>query len=133
MPPDSLRHPGLFPVALDYRVLEYLHSDEYYHAACYGAFIANSAVELPKLRDAACVTKGITPAFGQRLEAVLHSNTEAIDDGHRFRLAYLRKHYYRDTQMNNGDTFALDVVRKRYLRPGTEKLGSLEFTELIEL
>eukprot|EP00873_Tetraselmis_striata_P037635 jgi/Tetstr1/457899/TSEL_044418.t1 len=37
----------------------------------------------------ACVTDGITPAFGQRLEAIIHS-MEAIDDGHRFRLAYLQ-------------------------------------------
>eukprot|EP00873_Tetraselmis_striata_P019150 jgi/Tetstr1/439414/TSEL_027848.t1 len=39
---------------------------------------------------AACVTDGITPAFGQWLEAIVQS-MEAIDDGHRFRLAYLRK------------------------------------------
>eukprot|EP00873_Tetraselmis_striata_P045291 jgi/Tetstr1/465555/TSEL_010224.t1 len=53
---------------------------------------------------------------------------EAIDDGHRFRLAYLRKH--QDTQMLHGDTFALDIVRERYLRPGTENLGSRELMEL---
>eukprot|EP00873_Tetraselmis_striata_P000173 jgi/Tetstr1/420437/TSEL_011551.t1 len=77
------------------------------------------------------VTGGITTAFGQRLEAIVRS-VKAIDDGHRFRLAYLiRKH--RDAQMHNGVTFALDVVRERYLRPGTENLGSPEFTELLEL
>eukprot|EP00873_Tetraselmis_striata_P008554 jgi/Tetstr1/428818/TSEL_018805.t1 len=43
----------------------------------------------------------ITAAFGQRLEAIVH-NMEAIDDGHRFRLAFLRKH--RDTQMHHGYT-----------------------------
>eukprot|EP00873_Tetraselmis_striata_P039206 jgi/Tetstr1/459470/TSEL_004837.t1 len=63
-----------------------------YHAACYGAFIAGSTVELRQLLAAACVTEGITPAFGQRLEAIVHS-MEAIDDGHRFRLAYLRKQW----------------------------------------
>eukprot|EP00873_Tetraselmis_striata_P009346 jgi/Tetstr1/429610/TSEL_019508.t1 len=63
---------------------------EYYHAACYGAFIAGSPIELRnKLLAAACVTEGISPAFGQRLDAIVHS-MEAIDDGHRFRLAYLR-------------------------------------------
>eukprot|EP00873_Tetraselmis_striata_P026549 jgi/Tetstr1/446813/TSEL_034293.t1 len=35
--------------------------------------------------------------------------------------------------MHNGDTFALDVVRERYLRPGTENRGSMEFTEVLEL
>eukprot|EP00873_Tetraselmis_striata_P007219 jgi/Tetstr1/427483/TSEL_017611.t1 len=36
--------------------------------------------------------------------------------------------------MHNGDTFALDVVRERYyLRPGTDNMGSPEFTELLEL
>eukprot|EP00873_Tetraselmis_striata_P024517 jgi/Tetstr1/444781/TSEL_032629.t1 len=50
-----------------------------------------STVELRKLLAAARGTEGITPAFGQRLEAVVHS-MEAIDDGHRFRQAYLRKH-----------------------------------------
>eukprot|EP00873_Tetraselmis_striata_P016954 jgi/Tetstr1/437218/TSEL_025948.t1 len=69
-------------------------------------------------------------AFGRRLEAIVHS-MEAVDDGHRFRQAYLRKHW--DTQMHHGDTFALDVVRERYLRPGTENLGSPEFPELLEL
>eukprot|EP00873_Tetraselmis_striata_P036533 jgi/Tetstr1/456797/TSEL_043471.t1 len=79
--------PELFPIALD-RVLEHLVgnprlqpvADEYYHAACYGAFIAGSDVELRKLLSAACVTDGITPAFGQGLEAIVHS-MEAIDDG----------------------------------------------------
>eukprot|EP00873_Tetraselmis_striata_P020253 jgi/Tetstr1/440517/TSEL_028840.t1 len=98
MPPDSLRRPGLFPIALD-RVLQYLlgnprlqpaSADEYYIAACYGAFIAGSAVELLEPLTAACVADGITPAFGHRLEAVVLS-VEAINDGHRFRLAYLRK------------------------------------------
>eukprot|EP00873_Tetraselmis_striata_P008781 jgi/Tetstr1/429045/TSEL_019010.t1 len=56
---------------------------------------------------------------------------EAIDDGHRFRLTYLRKHW--DSQMHRGDTyFVLDVVRERYLRPCTENLGSPEFSELLE-
>eukprot|EP00873_Tetraselmis_striata_P034030 jgi/Tetstr1/454294/TSEL_041213.t1 len=54
------------------------------------AFIAGSAVELRMLLAAACVTDGITHAFGQRLEPIVHS-MEAIDDKHRFRLAYLRK------------------------------------------
>eukprot|EP00873_Tetraselmis_striata_P026548 jgi/Tetstr1/446812/TSEL_034292.t1 len=101
MPPKSLRRPGLFPFALDC-VLEHLLSnsrlqpaaDEYYNAACYGVLIAGSAIELWKLLAAACcVTNGIMPAFGQRVEAVVHS-VEAIDDGHRFRLAYLRKHWH---------------------------------------
>eukprot|EP00873_Tetraselmis_striata_P045945 jgi/Tetstr1/466209/TSEL_010767.t1 len=53
---------------------------------------------------------------------------ETVDDGHRFRFAYHRKHL--DTQMHNGDTFALNVVRERYLRrQGTENMGSPEFTE----
>eukprot|EP00873_Tetraselmis_striata_P001592 jgi/Tetstr1/421856/TSEL_012756.t1 len=56
---------------------------------------------------------------------------EAVDDGHRFRLAYLRKHW--DTQMHHSDTFGLGVVRERYLRPGTENLGSAEFSELLDL
>eukprot|EP00873_Tetraselmis_striata_P034527 jgi/Tetstr1/454791/TSEL_041671.t1 len=56
---------------------------------------------------------------------------EAVDDGHRFRLAYFRKH--EDTQMHNGDTFAFDVARERYLRPGTENFGRPEFTDLLEL
>eukprot|EP00873_Tetraselmis_striata_P001338 jgi/Tetstr1/421602/TSEL_012543.t1 len=59
--------------------------------------------------------EGITPAFVQRLEAIVH-NMEAIDDGHRFRLAYLRKHM--DTQMHHGDTFALDVLRFEGTPPG---------------
>eukprot|EP00873_Tetraselmis_striata_P040601 jgi/Tetstr1/460865/TSEL_006024.t1 len=63
---------------------------EYYHAACCGAFIAGLAVELRKLLAVACVTDGVMHAFGQRLEAVVHI-TEAVDNGHRFRLAYLRK------------------------------------------
>eukprot|EP00873_Tetraselmis_striata_P038710 jgi/Tetstr1/458974/TSEL_004445.t1 len=123
MPPDSLRRPGLFPIALD-RVVEYLlgnpprlqpAGDEYCHAACYGAFIAGSAVQLRMMLAAACVVDGGAPPFGQRLKAFVY-NVEAIDDGHRFRLAYPRKHC--DTQMHNGDTVALlDVIRKRYLRP----------------
>eukprot|EP00873_Tetraselmis_striata_P004589 jgi/Tetstr1/424853/TSEL_015356.t1 len=57
---------------------------------------------------------------------------EAVGDGHRFRLAYLRMQW--DTQMHNGDTFALDVVqRERYLRLGIENLGSPEFAPLLEL
>eukprot|EP00873_Tetraselmis_striata_P034307 jgi/Tetstr1/454571/TSEL_041466.t1 len=140
MPPDNLRRPELnFPIALD-SVLEYLlgnprlqpAADEYYHAACYMAlFIARLlTIKLRKLLAAARVTDGITPAFGQQLEAVVHT-MEAVDDGHLFRLAYLRK--LRDTQMHNGDTFALDVVRERYLRPCTKNMGSPEFTELLEL
>eukprot|EP00873_Tetraselmis_striata_P005186 jgi/Tetstr1/425450/TSEL_015897.t1 len=54
--------------------------------------VAGSTIELRKLLAAACVTEGLTPAIGQRLEAIVHS-MEAIDDGHRFRLAYLRKHW----------------------------------------
>eukprot|EP00873_Tetraselmis_striata_P004590 jgi/Tetstr1/424854/TSEL_015356.t2 len=92
---------------------------------------ASLAIELRKLLAAACVTDGIPPAFGQRLEAVVHS-MEAVGDGHRFRLAYLRMQW--DTQMHNGDTFALDVVqRERYLRLGIENLGSPEFAPLLEL
>eukprot|EP00873_Tetraselmis_striata_P035088 jgi/Tetstr1/455352/TSEL_042187.t1 len=57
---------------------------------------------------------------------------EAIDDGHRFRLAYLHKHW--DTaKMHHGDSFALDVVRERYFRHDTENLGSPEFSELLQL
>eukprot|EP00873_Tetraselmis_striata_P029323 jgi/Tetstr1/449587/TSEL_036674.t1 len=103
-------------------------ADENYHAACYGAFIRLAVVELRKVLAAACATDGITPAFEQRLEAVVHI-MEADNDGHQFRLAYLRKRW--DTQMHNGDTFALDAVWERYLRHGTTKnLGSPEFTEL---
>eukprot|EP00873_Tetraselmis_striata_P039192 jgi/Tetstr1/459456/TSEL_004824.t1 len=137
MPPNSQRRPWLFPIALD-RVLEFMlgnprrqpTADEYYHyATYYGAFIAGSAVELHKLLAAACVsTDGMTPAFGQRLEAIVQS-METIGDGHRFRLAYLCKHW--DAQMHHGDTFALDVVREHYLRPGTKNLGSPMFTELL--
>eukprot|EP00873_Tetraselmis_striata_P034675 jgi/Tetstr1/454939/TSEL_041800.t1 len=65
-------------------------------------------VELRKLLAAACVTEGITPVCGQWLEAIVHS-MEAINDGHRFRLAYLRKHS--DTQMHHGDSFALELDR----------------------
>eukprot|EP00873_Tetraselmis_striata_P007135 jgi/Tetstr1/427399/TSEL_017563.t1 len=91
----------------------------------------NVPVEVCKLLAAACVTDGITPAFGQRLEAIVHS-MEAIDDGHRFCMAYLRKHW--DTHMHHGDTFALDLVRERYLCPGTENPGHpSELTELLEL
>eukprot|EP00873_Tetraselmis_striata_P019495 jgi/Tetstr1/439759/TSEL_028173.t1 len=118
MPPDSLRGLGLYPIALD-RVLEYLvgnpriqpAADEYYHAACYGAFAADLTIELRKLMAAA--------------QSITH-------EGHRFRLAYLRKH--RDTQMmHNGGTFAFDVVRERYLRPSIESMHSPDFTELLEL
>eukprot|EP00873_Tetraselmis_striata_P040775 jgi/Tetstr1/461039/TSEL_006189.t1 len=70
-------------------------------------FIVDFAVEFRKLLAAACVTDGIAPAFGQRFKAIVYT-TEAVDDCHRFRLAYLRKHL--DTQMHNGDTLALDVV-----------------------
>eukprot|EP00873_Tetraselmis_striata_P044351 jgi/Tetstr1/464615/TSEL_009369.t1 len=113
MPPDSLQRPGLFPIALG-RVLEYIFgnprlqpaADENYHAACYGAFIAGSAVELRKLL-AACVTDGIR--VSGLSEAIVHS-MEAIDEGHRFRLTHLRKYW--DTQMYHGDTFALDVPRQ---------------------
>eukprot|EP00873_Tetraselmis_striata_P021313 jgi/Tetstr1/441577/TSEL_029806.t1 len=127
---DSLRRPGLFPISLDRVLIEYLLGNprlqpaanvEYYHAACYGAFvIAGSAFELRKLVAAACVTDGITPAFGQRLDAVVHS-VEAIDDGHRVRLAYLCKKW--DTPMYNGDTFAStssDRCNFNNARPGRE-------------
>eukprot|EP00873_Tetraselmis_striata_P009178 jgi/Tetstr1/429442/TSEL_019352.t1 len=132
---DLNRRPGFFPIALDI-TLEYMlgnprlqpAADENYHAACYGAFIRLAVVELLKVLAAACATDGITPAFEQQLEAVVHI-MEADNDGHQFRLAYLRKRW--DTQMHNGDTFALDDVWERYLRHGTTKnLGSPEFTEL---
>eukprot|EP00873_Tetraselmis_striata_P028001 jgi/Tetstr1/448265/TSEL_035552.t1 len=110
------------------RVFEYLlgnprlhpAADEYYHAACHGAFIVGSAAELRKLLAPACATDG---KAGLRIAArgVVHI-VEAIDDGNRFRLACLRKRW--DTQTRNGDTFALDVVRARYLRFGTENMGS---------
>eukprot|EP00873_Tetraselmis_striata_P042513 jgi/Tetstr1/462777/TSEL_007728.t1 len=101
------------------------------YASCYGAFVAGLAIELRKLLAAACVTNVVTPAFGQRLEAVVHS-MEDVDDYYRFRLAYLRKHW--NTQMhNNGETFALDVVRERYLRPGTDNMGSPELIDLLEI
>eukprot|EP00873_Tetraselmis_striata_P040524 jgi/Tetstr1/460788/TSEL_005972.t1 len=76
------------------------------------------------------VTDEIPPAFGQRLETIVHS-MEAIDDGHRYRLAHLRKHW--DTHMHHDDIFALDVVQERYLRPRTENQGPPEFPELLEL
>eukprot|EP00873_Tetraselmis_striata_P012800 jgi/Tetstr1/433064/TSEL_022399.t1 len=41
--------------------------------------LVGSTIGLRKLLAAACVTEGITPAFGQRLEAIVHS-MEAIDD-----------------------------------------------------
>eukprot|EP00873_Tetraselmis_striata_P004663 jgi/Tetstr1/424927/TSEL_015420.t1 len=87
MPPDLLGISRLRPAA-----------DEYHHAASHGAFIAGLAIELHKLLATGygCVADGITPAFGQRLEAVVHS-MEAVDDCHRLRLAYLRTHL--DTQM----------------------------------
>eukprot|EP00873_Tetraselmis_striata_P025356 jgi/Tetstr1/445620/TSEL_003425.t1 len=94
------------------RVLEYMldnprfqpAADEYYHAACYGAFIVPGlAIKLRKLLATACVTDGITPAFGERLKAVVH-NMEAVNDEHRFRLTHLCKHW--DTHMHNGDAFA---------------------------
>eukprot|EP00873_Tetraselmis_striata_P020384 jgi/Tetstr1/440648/TSEL_028958.t1 len=46
------------------------------------AFIAGSAVKLRKLLAAAFIAHGSTPAFGQRLEAAIHS-MEAVDDAHR--------------------------------------------------
>eukprot|EP00873_Tetraselmis_striata_P019615 jgi/Tetstr1/439879/TSEL_028287.t1 len=79
LPPDSLRRPGLFLITFD-PVLYYLLGNlrlqpaagKYYHAACYGAFIASvAAIELRELLAAACVTDAITtPALGQLLEAV---------------------------------------------------------------
>eukprot|EP00873_Tetraselmis_striata_P042587 jgi/Tetstr1/462851/TSEL_007800.t1 len=56
---------------------------------------------------------------------------EAVDDGHRFSLAYSRKHW--DMHMHNGDTFSLHVVRERYIRHGTKNMGSPECTEMLEL
>eukprot|EP00873_Tetraselmis_striata_P010380 jgi/Tetstr1/430644/TSEL_020437.t1 len=130
MPPISLRRPALFPIALD-RVLEYMlgnprlqpAANEYYipRRVQRRAFIAGMAIELRKLLVAACVADGITSAFGQRPEAVVH-NTEAVDDGHRFRLTLLRKHW--DMQMHSGDTSAFDVVWKRCLCLGTENMRS---------
>eukprot|EP00873_Tetraselmis_striata_P020254 jgi/Tetstr1/440518/TSEL_028841.t1 len=35
--------------------------------------------------------------------------------------------------MHNGDTFALDVVRDRYLGPGNKNPGPPKLTELLEL
>eukprot|EP00873_Tetraselmis_striata_P022948 jgi/Tetstr1/443212/TSEL_031252.t1 len=112
MPPDSLHLPGLFPIALN-RVLEYLlgnprlhpAADEYYHASCYGAFIADLAVKLRKLLAGACVSDGITPAFGNRIETVVHS-MEAVDDGHRFNNACPA----RETAASR-TTFAKDVAK----------------------
>eukprot|EP00873_Tetraselmis_striata_P003741 jgi/Tetstr1/424005/TSEL_014616.t1 len=101
------------------------------HASKYETFIAGVEVELRKMVAAAFVTDGITPAFGQRLEAVVPS-MEAVGDGHRFRLlGYFCKHG--DTQMHNGHTFVPDVVRERYLCPGTKNMGSIELTEVAEL
>eukprot|EP00873_Tetraselmis_striata_P042862 jgi/Tetstr1/463126/TSEL_008060.t1 len=94
-----------------------------------GGHYRNVPVELRKL-----------PAVGDMrnrrnyagLRAAARGNTvEAIDDGHRFRMAYLRQR--RDTKTHHGDTFVIDVVRERYLRLGPENLGSPEFTELLEL
>eukprot|EP00873_Tetraselmis_striata_P014619 jgi/Tetstr1/434883/TSEL_023880.t1 len=64
--------------------------DEFYHSACYRAFIAGVTIELRKLLAAARVTDNIVPAFGQPLEAAVHI-MEATDDGHRSRLANLCK------------------------------------------
>eukprot|EP00873_Tetraselmis_striata_P003624 jgi/Tetstr1/423888/TSEL_014511.t1 len=63
------------------------------------------------------------PAFGQRLEAVVHG-MEAVDDGHRFRLAYLRKPW--DMQMHNDDDtyFTLHGVGERYLCHGTKNAAT---------
>eukprot|EP00873_Tetraselmis_striata_P046005 jgi/Tetstr1/466269/TSEL_000949.t1 len=66
----------------------------------------------------ACVTDGVTPAFGQRLEdSGRRPPMEAVDDGHRFHLAYLRKQW--DTQM-----YLRPRRRAGYLRLGTENLGN---------
>eukprot|EP00873_Tetraselmis_striata_P034948 jgi/Tetstr1/455212/TSEL_042061.t1 len=35
--------------------------------------------------------------------------------------------------MHHGDSFALDVLKERYLRLGTENQGSPEFTEVLKL
>eukprot|EP00873_Tetraselmis_striata_P023527 jgi/Tetstr1/443791/TSEL_031779.t1 len=64
------------------------------------------AIEIRKMLAAACVANGITPDFGERLEAIVH-NMEAVDD---------------------------DVVlRQRYVGFGTENMGSPELTELLDL
>eukprot|EP00873_Tetraselmis_striata_P005453 jgi/Tetstr1/425717/TSEL_016137.t1 len=55
-------------------------ADEYYHAACYGAFVANLATELRELLAAAYVAGEITHASGQRLEAVVHI-MKTVNDG----------------------------------------------------
>eukprot|EP00873_Tetraselmis_striata_P017489 jgi/Tetstr1/437753/TSEL_026407.t1 len=137
MPPDSLRRPGLFPIALD-RVLEYLlgnprlqpTTDEYNHAACFGGFIAGSTAELRKPLAAACVIDGIPPAFGQWLEAIVYNNNTEAPSTTASGSVWL---FSASTRMHHRDTFALDVVRERYHRPGTTKNpGSPEISELLE-
>eukprot|EP00873_Tetraselmis_striata_P039814 jgi/Tetstr1/460078/TSEL_005398.t1 len=81
-----------------------------------GKAAAVEGVETPAIAAQARIEAGRR----ERLEAVVHS-MEAVDDGGRFRLAYFRKHW--NTQMRNGDTFALDVVQERDLRLNTENLG----------
>eukprot|EP00873_Tetraselmis_striata_P018306 jgi/Tetstr1/438570/TSEL_027121.t1 len=86
--------------------------DEYYHDACEGRGVYRQlGHQVAEAARCGLRHDGITPAFAQRLEAVENS-MEAVDDGHRFRLAYLRKHW--DTQMHNGDAFTLDVVQESY-------------------
>eukprot|EP00873_Tetraselmis_striata_P040625 jgi/Tetstr1/460889/TSEL_006046.t1 len=127
------RRPRLFPIPLD-SVLEYMIgnsrlqpvADEY--AACCGTFIAGMAIELRKLRRAAPTgLAGVrTAARGRRLQHGGRRRRSSIP------VSCLRKRY-QDTQMHNGDTFALDVERERYLRAGTENMRSLEITELLGL
>eukprot|EP00873_Tetraselmis_striata_P002490 jgi/Tetstr1/422754/TSEL_013551.t1 len=125
MPPDSPRRPGLFPIALD-RVLELgnlvlsRQRMSTHHAACYGDFIARSAVEPRKLPVTAYVTDVITPAFGRRLEAIVHS-MEAIDDGHWFHPAYLRNALRRNDHERNGGGGSRENFKTT--RPGREAVA----------
>eukprot|EP00873_Tetraselmis_striata_P002021 jgi/Tetstr1/422285/TSEL_013129.t1 len=65
--------------------------------------------------------------FWTAFDAVVHS-MKAVDHGHMFRLAYLRKYW--DTHMHGGDIFALDVTAARqrfnsgHRRNGRDRDGS---------
>eukprot|EP00873_Tetraselmis_striata_P003289 jgi/Tetstr1/423553/TSEL_014226.t1 len=102
MPPESLRRPELFPIALD-RVLEYMLgnprlqpvADGYFHAACSGAFIASLAVEL---RIASCGMRhrrdyaNFRSDSGSRLSSTSGNRRNDRD-------------YYRDGSGSNRDNF----------------------------
>eukprot|EP00873_Tetraselmis_striata_P041153 jgi/Tetstr1/461417/TSEL_006527.t1 len=120
MPPDSLRRPGLFPIALD-RVLEYVlgipcprpAADEYYHAACYGAYIAGLAIELHKLLAAAVYNASATKmSAGQRFgSSGNHQNDRNRDKSGSNRDNFKTARLARETAAPRTITFARDTVK----------------------